>query len=118
MVQFQSQGQKIQSQSYRHYLSISKVNSENFYDKIVLKQSDYREEIDVMEEIEMNRKGFIQLDKYHKWQYRKYPNLLLAGNVGTGKSGFLYGMVYKLLAETEEKIFICDGKNDELYRVM
>ncbi len=21
----------------------------------------------------------IQLDKYHTWQYRKYPNLLLAG---------------------------------------
>ncbi len=54
--------------------------------RLFLKQSDYREEIDVMEEIEMNPKGFIQLDKYHKWQYRKYPNLLLAGEMGgTGK---------------------------------
>ncbi len=32
---------------------------------------------------------------------------------------FFYGMVYKLLAETEEErnLYICDGKNDELYRV-
>ena len=30
----------------------------------------------------------------------------------------LYGMVYKLLAETEEEnLYICDGKNDELYEL-
>lgn len=98
---------------------ISKVNSEKFYEvRLFLKQSDYREEIDVMGEIEMDPKGFIQLDKYHKWQYIKYPNLLLAGNVGTGKSRVLYGMVYKLLGETEEEnLYICDGKNDELYEL-
>lgn len=98
---------------------ISQVNSEKYYEvRLFLKQSDYREEIDVMEEIAMDPQGFIQLDKYHKWQYRKYPNLLLAGNVGTGKSRVLYGMVYKLLAETEEEnLYICDGKNDELYEL-
>lgn len=98
---------------------ISQVNSEKYYEvRLFLKQSDYREEIDVMEEIAMDPQGFIQLDKYHKWQYRKYPNLLLAGNVGTGKSRVLYGMVYKLLSETEkENLYICDGKNDELYEL-
>lgn len=98
---------------------ISQVNAEKYYEvRLFLKQSDYREEIDVMAEIEMDPQGFIQLDKYHKWQYRKYPNLLLAGNVGTGKSRVLYGMVYKLLAETEEEnLYICDGKNDELYEL-
>ncbi len=30
-----------------------------------------------MEEIEMNPKGFIQSFEISKWQYRKYPNLLL-----------------------------------------
>ncbi len=41
-----------------HYLGklFLKLILKNFYSKIVLKQSDYREEIDVMEEIEMNRK--------------------------------------------------------------
>ncbi len=37
------------------------------------------------------KRDLIQSD-YHKWQYRKYPNLLLAGNAGTGKSRVLYGM--------------------------
>ncbi len=47
--------------------------------------------------------GSIQLDKYHTWQYRKYPNVL-AGNVGTGKkSKRVYGIIHKLLAETEEE---------------
>ncbi len=52
-------------------------------------------------------KGFIQLNKYHKWQYEKISQSSISRNVGTGKSRVLYGMVYKLLAETEEeKIFI------------
>ncbi len=66
-----------------------------------------------MEEIEMNQEkdSFNQTNITNAW-YRKYPNLLLAGNVGTGKSKeFLYGMVYKLLARTEEEnLYICDGK--------
>ncbi len=63
----------------------------------------------------LDPQGSIQLDKYHTWQYRKYPNLLLAGN-GTGKSRVLMGY-HKLLAETEEESYICDGKNDELYEL-
>ncbi len=44
-----------------------------------------------MERSKNRLQGSIQLgQKYHTWQY-KYPNLLLAGNVGTGRSqGFLW----------------------------
>ncbi len=38
---------------------IFKVNSEKFYEVRLFETVDYREEIDVMEEIEMNPKGFI-----------------------------------------------------------
>ncbi len=31
------------------------------------------------EEIEMDPKGFIQLSKYHKWDYISSPHLLLGG---------------------------------------
>lgn len=98
---------------------ISKISMKNYFEiKLLYKESDYREEIDVMEEVKIDPKGSIQLDKYHTWEYRKYPNLLLAGNVGTGKSRVLYGIIHKLLAETEEEnLYICDGKNDELYEL-
>lgn len=98
---------------------ISKENKTDSIEvKLFYKKSDYREEIDVMEKVEYDPKGYIQLDKYHAWEYRKYPNLLLAGNCGTGKSRVLYGMIHKLLSETEEEnLYICDGKNDELYEL-
>ena len=98
---------------------ISKENkSDSIEVKLFYKKSDYREEIDVMEEVKFDPKGYIQLDKYHAWEYRKYPHLLLAGDTGTGKSRVLYGMIHKLLAETSENnLYICDGKNDELYEL-
>ncbi len=59
------------------------VNSEKFlWSKIVFKTVRFGEETDVWKKLNES-KGFIQLD--HKWQYRKYPNLLLAG-MWTGKS--------------------------------
>ncbi len=68
-----------------------KVNSEKFYEvRLFLKQSDYREEIDVME-IEMAPERIHSIRQASQWQYRKYPNLLLAGNVGTGKQSSLSG---------------------------
>ncbi len=61
----------------------------------------------------MNPERIHSLDKYHKWAgYRKYPNLLLAGKFRNRKIKSSYGMVYKLLAEIEENLYICDGKND------
>lgn len=98
---------------------ISKISMKNYFEiKLLLKESDYREEIDIMEEVKLDPKGYIQLDKYHAWEYKKYPHLLLAGNSGTGKSRVLYGMIHKLLAETSENnLYICDGKNDELFEL-
>ncbi len=71
--------------------------------------------------VKMNPKGFIQWAEISQLaKYRKYPNLLLAGNVGTQENQRVYGMVlHKLLAETEEEnLYICDGKNDGIIRVM
>lgn len=71
-----------------------------------------------MEEVEVNPQRFIQLTKYHKWEYIDYPHLLLGGETGSGKSRVLYGLIYKFLRETpKENVYICDGKNDDLYKV-
>ncbi len=60
----------------------------NYFEiKLLYKESDYREEIDVMEEV-INRPTRATLDKYHTWQYRKYFQFSLAGN-RTGKSRVL-----------------------------
>ena len=98
---------------------ISKSNSEKFYEvRLFLKQKKCRERINVTEKIEMGPKGFIQLSKYHKWDYISSPHLLLAGESGSGKSRVLYGLIYKFLGETKkENIYICDGKGDDLYKV-
>ncbi len=78
-------------------------------------KSDYREEIDVMEEVKIDPQGLIQLDKYHTWQYGKISHLLLVGN-GRKVKSFLW-IIHKLLAETEEEnLYICDGV-DELYEL-
>lgn len=43
----------------------------NYFEiKLLLKESDYREEIDIMEEVKLDPKGYIQLDKYHAWEYK------------------------------------------------
>lgn len=98
---------------------ISKSNSAKYYEvRLFLKQTDCREEIDIMAEIEMVPKGFIQLSKYHKWDYISSPHLLLGGESGSGKSRVLYGLIYKFLGETtKDNLFICDGKGEELYNV-
>lgn len=98
---------------------ISQVNSVKYYEvKVFLNKKDIREEIDIMEEVEMNPQGFLQLNRYNKWEYIDYPHLLLGGITGSGKSSVLYGLIYKFLGETpKENVYICDGKNDDLSRV-
>lgn len=98
---------------------ISKENSVKYYEvRLFLKQTDWLEEIDLKEEVEINPQRFIQLSKYHKWNYISSPHLLLGGESGSGKSRVLYGLIYKCLRETtKDNIFICDGKGEELYRV-
>ena len=98
---------------------ISKENSAKYYEvRLFLKQTDWKEEIDLNEEVEINPQRFIQLSKYHKWKYIGSPHLLLGGESGSGKSRVLYGLIYKCLRETtKDNIFVCDGKGEELYRV-
>lgn len=98
---------------------ISKANSAKYYEvRLFLKQTDWMEEIDLNEEVKINPQRFIQLSKYHKWNYIGSPHLLLGGESGSGKSRVLYGLIYKCLRETtKDNIFICDGKGEELYRV-
>ena len=98
---------------------ISKANSAKYYEvRLFLKQTDWLEEIDLKEEVEVNPQRFIQLSKYHKWKYIGSPHLLLGGESGSGKSRVLYGLIYKCLKETtKDNIFVCDGKGEELYRV-
>ncbi len=75
---------------------------------------DCREEIDITER-SMRKwipKGFIQLSKYHKWDYIEGSHLLL-GESGSGKSKVLYGLIYKFLGRQQKIIlFICDGKEN------
>lgn len=98
---------------------ISQDNFAKYYEvRVFLNKKDIREEIDIMEEVEMNPQRFIQLSKYHKWEYIGYPHLLLGGETGSGKSRVLYGLIYRFLRETpKENVYICDGKNDDLYKV-
>lgn len=98
---------------------ISKVNSIKYYEvRLFLNQKNYREEIDVTEEVKLAPKGYISLSKYHKWEYKGYPHLLLGGITNSGKSRTLYGLIYKFLGETPKKnLYICDGKNDALYKI-
>ncbi len=62
----------------------------------------------------MNPKGIHSI-RYHKW-YRKYPNLLLAGN-GTGNKSSLWNGLYHSGDRRRKSFYICDGKNDELYEL-
>lgn len=98
---------------------ISQDNLLKYYEvRLFLNKKDIREEINIMEEVEVNPQRFIQLTKYHKWEYIDYPHLLLGGETGSGKSRVLYGLIYKFLRETpKENVYICDGKNDDLYKV-
>ncbi len=98
---------------------ISKVNDIKYYEvRLFLNQKNYREEIDVTEEVKFAPKGYISLSKYHKWDYKDCPHLLLGGITNSGKSRTLYGFIYKFLGETPKKnLYICDGKNDDLYKI-
>ncbi len=64
----------------------------------------------------MDPERFIQLSKYHKWDYISSPHLLLEENqVQEIKSS--YGSIYKFRETNKDNLFICDGKGEELYNV-
>ncbi len=50
-----------------------------------------------------------RIDKYHKWQYRKYLNSSISRECRTGKSRkLLYGMAYKLHGDRRRKsLYLC-----------
>lgn len=58
--------------------------------------------------------GRIQLSKYDYWDL-KLPSLSISGASGSGKSRVAYYIINQMLRETsDENIFICDPKADEL----
>ena len=58
--------------------------------------------------------GRIQLSKYDFWDL-KLPSLSISGASGSGKSRVAYYIINQMLRETsDENIFICDPKADEL----
>lgn len=62
----------------------------------------------------------ILLDGGHSWNLSRQYGALITGASGTGKTGFLYGLIYQLLQKEKESVSVCvaDGKNDELGAVM
>lgn len=78
----------------------------------------YREEEEYFyldEESEIDTKGYIQLNKYYKWDYKSVPHCLIGSISGGGKTYLLLSLVKKMMAETsKDNIYMCDGKFDEL----
>ncbi len=81
--------------------------------KLLYKESDYREEIDVMEN-KIDPQGSIQLDISHG-SIENIPIFYQQG-MQDRKVKSLYGIIHKLLEgdRRRKNLYICDGKNDEL----
>ena len=59
------------------------------------------------------KKGVLQVVKGIDWKYDKFYNMLIAGDVGTGKSYMLFSVLGQLLAVTS-KVYVADPKNSDL----
>lgn len=98
---------------------LERRNEIDYVEYILLyKENKEKEHYDLNKKIYYNPQEYIQLSKRHKWEYISKPHLLLAGNSGTGKTYLLMSIIHKMQNETSrEKIFICDGKFDELKHI-
>lgn len=53
------------------------------------------------------------IKRYIKWEPEKYPNLLILGNTGSGKSYFLRLLVARIVKHIpDSRLYICDYKNE------
>ncbi len=85
--------------------------------RLIYKQSKDGESYDLYSSISYEKKGYINLNRYHKWTISKPAHLLIAGKSGSGKSLLLNKIVHSLTQETQlENIYIADGKMSDLKR--
>ena len=85
---------------------------------LLYKENQENLEMNLADPVELKPTGKIELSKRHDWNYISKPHLILGGNSGSGKSYLLFSIVRKIQRETaNNKIFICDGKFDELSEV-
>ncbi len=89
------------TQNYNQYLiDYSSQILQSIMKWIILEANGLWEEIDITEEIEMDRKVHSIKQKYHKWDYSSSPHLLLGGESGSGSKSSLW-MSYKFLGDNK-----------------
>ncbi len=91
------------------------------WSKIILEANGLsRREVTSQEKKWNGSEGFIQLSKYHKWDYISSPHLLpRRRRIRFRKSRVLYGLIYKFLGETtKDNLFICDGREKITYNIV
>lgn len=96
---------------------LSKEDSVEFVEfRFLWKKSDIQDNLDLSEKIEKVKvTGSIRLSKEFEWKYYQNPGMLISGNSGSGKSYLLFSIIKGMMKETSnENIYICDGKFDEL----
>ncbi|QYU58826.1 cell division protein FtsK [Weissella confusa] len=59
------------------------------------------------------QKGLLQISKGIDWEYDKFYNALITGNVGTGKSYTMFSIIGQLLVLTKY-VYVVDPKNSDL----
>lgn len=83
--------------------------------RLLYKQSKDKEVYYLYDCLEVDKKGYIELNRYHRWQPSKPAHLLLAGKSGSGKTFLLNKLVHQMMSETDwNNIYILDGKMAEL----
>lgn len=60
----------------------------------------------------------ISLDGGHKWRLDRQYGAIITGSSGTGKTSLLLSTIYLLMHKKNVRVFVCDGKNDQLGAVM
>lgn len=60
----------------------------------------------------------IYLDGGHKWDLSHQFGGLIAGVSGSGKTSLLLSTIYLLMQKKNVRVWVCDGKNDQLGAVM
>lgn len=73
--------------------------------------------IDSIEKIHATEKGLIQLDSEFFFNPRKQVHLICVGRTGSAKTTLLKVCLLQIVADTRNKVYICDGKSSYLSTV-
>ncbi|MFR9273361.1 MAG: hypothetical protein ACLVO2_12740 [Clostridia bacterium] len=73
--------------------------------------------IDCIEKIHATENGLIQLDSEFFFNPRKQVHLICVGRTGSAKTTLLKVCLIQIVADTRNKVYICDGKSSYLSTV-